>query len=158
MASGAGTAKTGDFGIAVAGRSGTAVAGDCGAAEAGEHGTAMAGEYGRAKAGGCGMAAAGKSAVAESGDRGVAASRGSVSVGDFGVGAVLSRHPRVKGGLGAVLTIALEDTDGSVVAWASLKIGGTYRPDTWYTLDAAGNVVPDGGAEKHRDETKGTQQ
>jgi hypothetical protein len=98
-----------------------ATAGDCGAATAGYRGAATAGEYGAATAG----------------NRGAATSRGAVAVGKNGVGTVRATYPKIKGGMGAMLTIAQESEDDyDIVAWKSFVIDGKkYKPDTWYTLE-----------------------
>ncbi|MBQ9458310.1 MAG: hypothetical protein IJU66_00070, partial [Oscillospiraceae bacterium] len=74
---------------------------------------------------------------------GAATSRGKVSVGADGVGTVRGNGVRIRGGLGALLTIAEERDDSNTVKWwKSFKIDGKrYRPDTWYRLDEGGKVV-----------------
>ena len=124
---GAGKAATaGEYGAATAGYRGAATAGDGGAATAGDRGAATAGEYGAATAG----------------DKGAATSRGAVAVGKNGVGTVRAINPKIKGGMGAMLTIAKESEDDyDIVAWKSFVVDGEkYKPDTWYTLKG-GNVV-----------------
>ena len=103
-----------------------ATAGDCGAATAGYRGAATAGYSGAATAGDCGAAT----------------SRGSVAVGENGVGTVRATCPKIKGGMGAMLTIAQESKDDyGIVAWKSFVIDGKkYNADTWYTLKG-GRVV-----------------
>ena len=105
-----------------------ATAGDCGAATAGYCGAATAGY--------CGAATAGDRGAATAGDRGAATSRGSVAVGENGVGTVRATNPKIKGGMGAMLTIAKEgEHNCDVVAWKSFVVDGKkYNPDTWYTL------------------------
>ena len=106
---------------ATAGNSGAATAGDSGAATAGNSGAATAGNYGAATAG----------------NYGAATSRGAVAVGENGVGTVRATYPKIKGGMGAMLTIAQESEDDyDIVAWKSFVIDGKkYKPDTWYTLE-----------------------
>ena len=103
---------------------------------------ATAGDRGAATAGDRGAATAGDSGAATAGDRGAATSRGAVAVGENGVGTVRATYPKIKGGMGAMLTIAKESEDNyDIVAWKSLVIDGKkYKPDTWYTLKG-GNVV-----------------
>ena len=105
-----------------------ATAGDCGAATAGEYGAATAGKYGAATAGDCGAATAG--------EYGAATSRGSVSVGENGCGLVRGENVKIKGGMGAILVIAVEDVDGyGIKEWKSVVVDGeTVKPDTFYTL------------------------
>jgi len=131
-----GAATAGDYGAATAGKYGAATAGIYGAATAGESGAATAGNYGAATAGDGGAATAGESGAATAGDGGAATSRGSVAVGENGVGTVRATFPKIKGGMGAMLTIANENEDGyDIVAWKSFVIDGDkFKPDTWYTI------------------------
>ena len=97
-------------------------------------------EYVRSKCTNEHNAEAGKAATA--GDRGAATSRGSVAVGENGVATVRATFPKIKGGLGAMLTIAQEsECTFDIVAWTSFVIDGKkYKPDTWYTMKG-GKVV-----------------
>ena len=112
------------------------------AATAGNYGAATAGDSGAATAGDSGAATAGNYGAATAGYRGAATSRGSVAVGENGVGTVRATYPKIKGGKGAMLTIAKESEDNyDIVAWKSFVIDGKkYKPDTWYTLEN-GKVV-----------------
>ena len=105
-----------------------ATAGDSGAATAGDSGAATAGYSGAATAGAWGAATAG--------DRGAATSRGSVTVGKNGVGTVRGNNVKIRGGMGAFLSIAKEnENDYDIAHWKTFVIDGvTYKPDTWYTL------------------------
>ena len=73
---------------------------------------------------------------ATAGDSGAATSRGKVSVGENGVGTVRGDDVMIRGGKGAMLTIAVESkTSFDIVSWGSFVIDGKmYKPDTWYTL------------------------
>ena len=73
---------------------------------------------------------------ATAGDRGAATSRGKVSVGENGVGTVRGDDVMIRGGKGAMLTIAVESkTSFDIVVWKSFVIDGKmYKPDTWYTI------------------------
>ena len=73
---------------------------------------------------------------ATAGYRGAATSRGKVSVGENGVGTVRGDDVMIRGGKGAMLTIAVESkTSFDIVSWGSFVIDGKmYKPDTWYTL------------------------
>ena len=95
-----------------------------------------------ATAGDSGAATAGNYGAATAGDRGAATSRGSVAVGENGVGTVRSTNPKIKGGMGAMLTIAKEsDYNYDIVEWKSFVVDGEkYKPDTWYTLKG-GKIV-----------------
>ena len=95
-----------------------------------------------ATAGNYGAATAGYSGTATAGNYGAATSRGSVAVGENGVGTVRATRPKIKGGMGAMLTIAQESEDDyGTVAWKSFVIDGKeYHADTWYTLKG-GRVV-----------------
>lgn len=82
------------------------------------------------------QATAGDSGAATAGNFGAATSRGKVSVGENGVGTVRGDDVMIRGGKGAMLTIAVESkTSFDIVAWGSFVIDGKrYKPDTWYTL------------------------
>ena len=82
------------------------------------------------------QATAGNYGAATAGDSGAATSRGKVSVGENGVGTVRGDEVMIRGGMGAMLTIAVESkTSLDIVAWKSFVIDGkTYKPDVWYTL------------------------
>ena len=73
---------------------------------------------------------------ATAGNFGAATSRGKVSVGENGVGTVRGDDVMIRGGKGAMLTIAVESkTSFDIVSWGSFVIDGKmYKPDTWYTL------------------------
>ena len=131
-----GAATAGDRGAATAGNFGAATAGYRGAATAGDRGAATAGDSGAATAGYRGAATAGNFGAATAGDSGAATSRGKVSVGENGVGTVRGDDVMIRGGKGAMLTIAVESkTSFDIVAWKSFVIDGkTYKPDAWYTL------------------------
>ena len=90
----------------------------------------------QATAGDSGAATAGDSGAATAGDSGAATSRGKVSVGENGVGTVRGDDVMIRGGKGAMLTIAVESkTSFDIVSWGSFVIDGKmYKPDTWYTL------------------------
>ena len=113
-----------------------ATAGSYGAATAGDSGAATAGYKGAATAGYKGAATAGDSGAATAGDSGAATSRGSVSVGENGVGLVRGNGVKARGGMGAVLVIAVEnENDYDIAAWKAFVVDGeTVKPDTWYTL------------------------
>ena len=73
---------------------------------------------------------------ATAGKYGAATSRGSVSVGENGCGLVRGANVKIKGGMGAILVIAVEDVDGyGIKEWKSVVVDGeTVKPDTFYTL------------------------
>ena len=121
---------------ATAGDSGAATAGDYGAATAGDSGAATAGNRGAATAGNYGAATAGDSGAATAGNRGAATSRGSVAVGKNGVATVRGNNIKAKGGLGAIITIVVEQDDNyDIKEWKTLVVDGeTIKEDTWYTL------------------------
>ena len=129
-----GAATAGNCGAATAGYHGAATAGDCGAATAGYRGAATAGNYGAATAGYCGAATAG--------DYGTATSRGSVSVGTNGVGCVRGTNVKIKGGLGAILMIAVEESNTmEIKEWKTIVVDGqSVKENTWYTLEN-GNII-----------------
>ena len=107
----------------------TNAAGDRESASAGEYGSASAGEYGSASAGEYGSASAG--------DYGVSASRGSSSAGENGVAAARGKHAKVRGGIGSVLVVCVENEDSYEIAeWKAAVVDGErIRPDTWYTVE-----------------------
>ena len=90
----------------------------------------------QATAGYRGAATAGYRGAATAGDSGAATSRGKVSVGENGVGTVRGDDVMIRGGKGAMLTIAVESkTSFDIVVWKSFVIDGKmYKPDTWYTI------------------------
>ena len=124
-----GSASAGNYGSAYAGDYGSASAGDCGSASARWGGSASAGDYGSASAGAHGSAYAGW--------RGSAVSRGMSSVGKDGVACVKGVvGVKAKGGIGAVIVIAIEDDNNhEIKEWkAGLIDGENLKPDTWYTI------------------------
>lgn len=90
----------------------------------------------QATAGYRGAATAGDSGAATAGNYGAATARGRVTVGECGVGTVRGTDIKIRGGVGAMLTIAVEnDADFNIKEWKSFVIDGeTYKADTWYTL------------------------
>ena len=122
-------ATAGDRGAATAGYSGAATAGDSGAATAGYSGAATAGNYGAATAGNYGAATAG--------DSGAATSRGKSASGENGLSVARGNEVRVKGGMGAILVIAEENTsDYDIAEWKAVVVDGEkIKPDTWYKLE-----------------------
>ena len=129
-------ATAGDYGAATAGKYGAATAGKYGAATAGDYGAATAGDSGAATAGDYGAATAGKYGAATAGDYGAATSRGSVSVGENGCGLVRGGNVKIKGGMGAILVIAMENyADYGIKEWKAFVVDGeSIKPDIWYKL------------------------
>ena len=113
-----------------------ATAGEYGAATAGDFGAATAGDFGAATAGESGAATAGKYGAATAGKYGAATSRGYVSVGENGCGLVRGENVKIKGGMGAILVIAVEnDADYGIKEWKAFVVDGeNIKPDTWYKL------------------------
>ena len=103
-----------------------ATAGYCGAATAGEYGAATAGEYGAATAG----------------EYGAATSKGSATVGANGLAVARGCGVKVRGGLGAILVIAEENTeDYNVKNWIAVQVDGVrVKADTWYKLNKDGQL------------------
>ena len=87
-------------------------------------------------------ATAGYKGAATAGDSGAATSRGSVSVGKNGVGCVRGNEVKARGGLGAVLMVAIENEDNyDIKEWKAFVVDGTtIKENTWYTLKD-GNLV-----------------
>ena len=85
---------------------------------------------------------AGDSGAATAGDSGAATSRGSVSVGENGCGLVRGENVKIKGGMGAILVIAVEnDEDYGIKEWKAFVVDGeNIKPDTWYKLKNGGLV------------------
>ena len=98
-----------------------------------EH-NAKAGEP--ATAGDSGAATAGEYGAATAGDSGAATSRGSSASGRDGLSVARGDNVRVKGGIGAVLVIAEEDTNSyNIKDWKAVVVDGeTVKADTWYKL------------------------
>jgi hypothetical protein len=59
-----------------------------------------------------------------------------VAVGKNGVATVRGNNIKAKGGLGAIITIAVEQDDSyDIKEWKTLVVDGeTIKEDTWYTL------------------------
>ena len=129
-------ATAGDRGAATAGDRGAATAGDRGAATAGFCGAATAGFCGAATAGFSGAATAGFSGAATAGSYGAATSRGASAVGKNGIASVRGNGVKAKGGLGAIIVIAIEnDSNFDIKEWKAGVIDGkTLKPDTWYAI------------------------
>ena len=89
---------------------------------------ATAGDYGAATAGFRGAATAG--------DSGAATSRGTSSVGKEGIACVRGNGAKARGGLGAVLVIAVENKSNyRIKEWKAAVVDGEIiKADTWYTL------------------------
>ena len=98
---------------------------------------AAAGDYGAATADDFGAATAG--------NYGAATSRGSLKVGVNGVGTVRGNNVKICGGMGAFLSIAIEQDDSFDIKEHKTFVvdGVTYKPDTWYTLKD-GQIVEEG--------------
>ena len=73
---------------------------------------------------------------ATAGDSGAATSRGRVTVGKNGVGTVRGNNVKIRGGMGAFLSIAEENAyNYNIGHWKTFVIDGkTYKPNTWYAL------------------------
>ena len=90
----------------------------------------------QATAGFRGAATAGSYGAATAGDSGAATARGSAASGENGLSVVRGNGVKAKGGLGAVIVIAIEnDDDYAIKEWKAGVIDGkTLKADTWYTL------------------------
>mgnify|MGYP007027243245 CR=1 FL=1 len=131
-----GAATAGYYGAATAGNRGAATAGDCGVATAGDRGVATAGNRGVATAGDRGVATAGNRGAATAGYYGAATSRGRSEVGRNGIACVRGNDIKVKGGIGAILVIGIENLDNhNIKEWKAVVVDGeAIKADTWYTL------------------------
>ncbi len=115
-------------------------------ATAGYSGAATAGDSGAATAGDSGAATAGYRGAATAGYRGAATSRGSASVGKNGVAVARHENAKVRGGIGALLVVAVENDDNfNIKEWKAVVVDGeTVKADTWYTV-RDGELVEVGG-------------
>ena len=116
-----------------AGNYGAANAGNCGAANAGNYGAANAGDCGAANAGNCGAAI----------------SRGEAVVGEYGVAVARGDEKcknRVKGKIGSILVIALENDEDFEIKDSAVGIvdGEKIKADTWYKLENGQLVEAEG--------------
>ena len=105
-------------------------------ATAGSSGAATAGSYGAATAGDSGAATAGYRGAATAGSYGAATSRGSSSVGKNGLACARGDGVKVRGDLGAVLVVAVEnDHNYDIKEWkAGVVDGDVLKPGIWYTV------------------------
>ena len=89
-----------------------------------------------ATAGYRGAATAGDRGAATAGDSGAATSRGSSSVGTNGLAVARGEGVKVKGGLGAILVIAEENSNNyDIKEWKAVIVDGDIiKADTWYKL------------------------
>ena len=99
-----------------------------------------------ATAGYRGAATAGYRGAATAGECGAATSRGSASVGKNGIACVRGDNIKVRGGMGALLVIGVEEsTSYDLAAWKVVVVDGeTVKADTWYTLKDGELVEADG--------------
>ena len=81
-------------------------------------------------------ATAGYRGAATAGNYGAATSSGSSASGRNGLSVARGNNVRVKGGIGAVLVIAEEDTNSyNIEDWKAVVVDGeTVKADTWYKL------------------------
>ena len=81
-------------------------------------------------------ATAGSYGAATAGENGAATSRGSSSSGKNGLSVARGNKVKVRGGLGAILVIAEENTnDYDIKEWKAVVVDGkTIKADTWYRL------------------------
>ena len=100
-----------------------------------------------ATAGDHGAATAGNRGAATAGYAGAATSRGSSACGTNGLAVARGTNVKVKGGLGSVLVIAVENDDNyDIKEWKAFVVDGeTVKADTWYQLvDGVLKVVSNG--------------
>ena len=90
-----------------------------------------------ATAGESGAATAGYRGAATAGNYGAATSRGSVAVGNNGVGLCRGDDIKARGGLGSILVIAVENEDSyDIKEWKAEVVDGVkIKADTWYKLE-----------------------
>ena len=89
-------------------------------------------------------ATAGDSGAATAGNYGAATSRGSSSTGANGLSVARGNNVRVRGGLGAILVIAEENSyNYDIKEWKAVVVDGEkIKADTWYRLKD-GELVED---------------
>ena len=82
------------------------------------------------------MATAGNYGAATAGENGAATSRGSSASGYNGLSVARGNNVKVKGGIGAILVIAEENScDYGIKEWKAVEVDGEIiKADTWYTL------------------------
>lgn len=109
------------------------------------HTTSKATDEKSATAVDCGSATAGYRGAATAGDCGSATSMGESSVGGNGVAVARSSKAKAKGGLGAILVLAIEEhLSHKLIDWKAVVVDGkTVLPDTWYTLRDGELVIAD---------------
>ena len=94
-------------------------------ATAGNYGAATAGYYGAATAGENGAATTGDYGAATAGYKGAATSRGSSASGYNGLSVARGNNVKVKGGIGAILVIAEENScDYGIKEWKAVEVDG----------------------------------
>ena len=78
-----------------------------------------------------------KGKAATAGESGAATSRGSVAVGNNGVGLCRGNDIKARGGLGSILVIAVESEDNyDIKEWKAEVVDGVkIKADTWYKLE-----------------------
>lgn len=83
------------------------------------------------------MATAGNYGAATAGYSGAATSRGKSASGENGLSVSRGNEVRVKGGMGALLVIAEENTSNyDISEWKAVVVDGEkIKPDTWYKLE-----------------------
>ena len=81
-------------------------------------------------------ATAGDCGAATAGYYGAATSRGRSEVGRNGIACVRGNDIKVKGGIGAILVIGIENLDNhNIKEWKAVVVDGeAIKADTWYTL------------------------
>ena len=81
-------------------------------------------------------ATAGNCGAATAGNCGAATSRGRSEVGRNGIACVRGNDIKVKGGIGAILVIGIENLDNyDIKEWKAVVVDGeAIKADTWYTL------------------------
>jgi hypothetical protein len=79
----------------------------------------------------------GEYGAATAGEYGTATGRGSSSVGRHGVAVARNEEARVRGKMGALLVVAIEDYGAyDIKEWkAGVVDGVTLKADTWYTVE-----------------------
>lgn len=129
-----GTSIVGINGIAIAGAKGVALSNFEGMSEAGTRGVAVA-KDGKAVAGFRGVAVDIYNGTSSTEERGIAVSSWRASTGKNGIAIARSRKGLVKGDMGAVLIVMLNDLFSDTDPLVARVDGTTIKPDTWYKVE-----------------------
>ena len=105
--------------------------------EAGDRSSVSGGDGSSVSGGDLSSVSGGDRSSVSGGDRSSATSRGSASVGRHGVAVARNEEAKVRGKMGALLVVAIEDYGSyNIKEWkAGVVDGVTLKADTWYTVE-----------------------